>query len=195
MSRQRLKSEDRKGQIKQAALEIFIDKGFSKTTMDDIVKRALISKGGLYHHYGNKEEIFKDLMEDGMYYRESVIKAYMEKNKNLSKEDLLVNLLLDKMFDTNPYKTLYVVLLREMSTNSKLRGLYEKVVLEQKKIFFNFCEEIGIKEYRKMTGEVWMFFINTMMMGAGLIEEDEEEKVRSMLSVMLKAYMKEECII
>ena len=179
MSRQRLKSEDRKGQIKQAALEIFIDKGFSKTTMDDIVKRALISKGGLYHHYGNKEEIFKDLMEDGMYYRESVIKAYMEKNKN----------------DTNPYKTLYVVLLREMSTNSKLRGLYEKVVLEQKKIFFNFCEEIGIKEYRKMTGEVWMFFINTMMMGAGLIEEDEEEKVRSMLSVMLKAYMKEECII
>lgn len=195
MSRQRLKSEDRKGQIKQAALEIFIDKGFSKTTMDDIVKRALISKGGLYHHYGNKEEIFKDLMEDGMYYRESVIKAYMEKNKNLSKEDLLVNLLLDKMFDTNPYKTLYVVLLREMSTNSKLRSLYEKVVLEQKKIFFNFCEEIGIKEYRKMTGEVWMFFINTMMMGAGLIEEDEEEKVRSMLSVMLKAYMKEECII
>ena len=44
---------DRKNQILEAAFKVFIDKGYSKTTMDDIVKVSGLSKGALYHYYNS----------------------------------------------------------------------------------------------------------------------------------------------
>ena len=47
---------DRKNQILEAAFKVFIDKGYSKTTMDDIVERSGLSKGALYHYYKSKKD-------------------------------------------------------------------------------------------------------------------------------------------
>jgi len=43
--------------IVNAAIEEFLEKGYDRASMDAIASRAGISKGGLYHHFRNKDEV------------------------------------------------------------------------------------------------------------------------------------------
>ena len=45
----RLSKEERKKEIMQSAAKVIIEKGFSKTTMEDIIAGTTMSKGGVYH--------------------------------------------------------------------------------------------------------------------------------------------------
>ena len=49
--------EKRINDITDAAMEIFLKKGYENTTMESIAKKAGISKGGLYHHFKSKDMI------------------------------------------------------------------------------------------------------------------------------------------
>jgi len=41
--------------ILEAAVEVFLEKGYEGASVDAIAKRAGVSKGGFYHHFPNKE--------------------------------------------------------------------------------------------------------------------------------------------
>ncbi len=49
--------EKRINDITDAAMEIFLKKGYENTTMESIAKNAGISKGGLYHHFKSKDMV------------------------------------------------------------------------------------------------------------------------------------------
>ena len=49
--------EERINEITQAAIDVFLEKGYENTTMDAIAKKAGISKGGLYHYFPSKEMV------------------------------------------------------------------------------------------------------------------------------------------
>jgi len=49
--------EERINEITQAAIDVFLEKGYEITTMDAIAKKAGISKGGLYHYFPSKEMV------------------------------------------------------------------------------------------------------------------------------------------
>ena len=55
--------DERKEQILEAALEEFSQKGFSGTKISDIVKRAEISQGLLYHYYKSKGALYLAVIE------------------------------------------------------------------------------------------------------------------------------------
>ncbi len=55
--------EERKAQILKAALTCFARKGYHQTTMDDIVEETDLSKGGIYWHFGSKQELFLAVLE------------------------------------------------------------------------------------------------------------------------------------
>lgn len=57
------KSKNSKNQILDAALEVFVNKGYSETRMDDIVEKSGLSKGAIYHHYNSKRDLFLSLIE------------------------------------------------------------------------------------------------------------------------------------
>lgn len=51
------------------AVELFSSKGYSETSMDDLVKATGVSRYGLYSTFGNKRELFEQALEryaDGM---------------------------------------------------------------------------------------------------------------------------------
>ena len=54
--------EERRNEILSAALEVFIEKGYNKASMDDIVRASGLSKGTLYWYFKNKEALFVDLI-------------------------------------------------------------------------------------------------------------------------------------
>ncbi len=47
--------EERRNEILGAALEVFIEKGYDKASMDDIVRASGLSKGTLYWYFKNKK--------------------------------------------------------------------------------------------------------------------------------------------
>ena len=51
----------RPSELLQAALEVFVERGFSSARLDDVASRAGVSKGTLYLYFDNKEEIFTEL--------------------------------------------------------------------------------------------------------------------------------------
>jgi AcrR family transcriptional regulator len=51
-------SAERRTQIIQAALTCFARKGFTNTTMDDIVAESGLSKGSLYWYFDGKDDLF-----------------------------------------------------------------------------------------------------------------------------------------
>ncbi len=52
-----------KGRILDAALDIFSNKGYHNSRMDDIVDEASVSKGSIYFHFPNKERLFLALVD------------------------------------------------------------------------------------------------------------------------------------
>lgn len=53
---------DRPGELLEAALDTFVAKGFTAARMEDIAKRAGVSKGTIYLYYPSKEAIFEALV-------------------------------------------------------------------------------------------------------------------------------------
>jgi len=49
--------QERTGEIIQAAIDEFLEKGYDGTSMESIARKAGVSKGGLYHHFSSKDEI------------------------------------------------------------------------------------------------------------------------------------------
>ena len=43
--------------IMEAALQTFYEKGFSRTTFDEIAKRIDMTKGAVYWHFRNKADV------------------------------------------------------------------------------------------------------------------------------------------
>lgn len=60
------RKDARPGEIAAAALELFTEKGFAATRMDDIAARAGVSKGTIYLYFENKEALFKAAVEATM---------------------------------------------------------------------------------------------------------------------------------
>lgn len=58
------KKDVRPGEILEAALKMFVEKGFRATTMEDIAKAAGVTKGTPYLYFQNKEDIFKAVVRE-----------------------------------------------------------------------------------------------------------------------------------
>jgi TetR/AcrR family transcriptional regulator len=64
-TRQRRK-QARPQELLTAALELFVEKGFSATRSDEVAARAGVSKGTLYLYFPSKEELFKAVVRNNI---------------------------------------------------------------------------------------------------------------------------------
>jgi AcrR family transcriptional regulator len=53
------RKEDRPAEIVDAAIDVFVEKGFAATTLTEVAKRAGVVKGTLYIYFNNKEDLFR----------------------------------------------------------------------------------------------------------------------------------------
>lgn len=59
----RLSAFERQGSIEEAAARLFAERGYSATTVEDIVAAAGVSKPMLYRHFESKKELHMKLLE------------------------------------------------------------------------------------------------------------------------------------
>ena len=60
------RAEDRPREICAAALEVFAEKGFASAKLDEIARRAGVSKGTLYLYFADKEQLFRAVVRDAV---------------------------------------------------------------------------------------------------------------------------------
>jgi AcrR family transcriptional regulator len=68
----RPRREDVRRRLLTAASEVFLEKGYLDSTLDDIAGRAGLSKGAVYSNFASKQEIFGVLLADRMAQRREV---------------------------------------------------------------------------------------------------------------------------
>ncbi len=60
------KGDERKKQLLQVALDVFIEKGYYGTSTREIARRAGVSSGLLFHYFSNKDSIYLELVKIGV---------------------------------------------------------------------------------------------------------------------------------
>ncbi|GBC99875.1 HTH-type transcriptional repressor KstR2 [bacterium HR17] len=62
-ARRRLQPDMRQEQILQTAMRLFADKGYDRTTIDDIADACGVAPGLIYHYFDSKAELLRKAME------------------------------------------------------------------------------------------------------------------------------------
>ncbi|RYF73677.1 MAG: TetR/AcrR family transcriptional regulator [Comamonadaceae bacterium] len=60
------RKEARPGELLQAALDLFVEKGFAATRSEEVAARAGVSKGTLFLYFPSKEELFKAVVVENL---------------------------------------------------------------------------------------------------------------------------------
>jgi AcrR family transcriptional regulator len=60
------RKEARPGELLDAALDLFVEKGFSAARVDEVAARAGVSKGTLFLYFQSKEDLFKAVVRENI---------------------------------------------------------------------------------------------------------------------------------
>jgi len=90
------RKEDRPQEIADAAFAAFAEKGYWATRIDDVAKRAGVSKGLTYLYYKTKEDLFKAVVKNVVVRRVDVLIGDVESTE-LSSEEFIRGPLLQFM--------------------------------------------------------------------------------------------------
>ena len=60
------RKEARPGELLDAALDLFVEKGFAATRVEEVAARASVSKGTLFLYFQSKEELFKAVVRENI---------------------------------------------------------------------------------------------------------------------------------
>lgn len=87
------RKDARPQELLAAALDLFVERGFAATRLDDVATRAGVSKGTLYLYFTNKEELFKAVVRENVVpvlgAAEGIIESYEGSTIDLFRELVL----------------------------------------------------------------------------------------------------------
>lgn len=189
----KMEADERKKQIRQAAMKVFLDKGFRNTVMNDIMEATGLSRGGLYHHYGSTYEILYDIMVEGNKYREKII--YDEMNKTSQDfSEVLSEIILEKMLYQSDYVSIYVMFLQELNHDDKLKDLYKKLKKSSSDSILMLFDE-DVRGELSEAIELITDLINTFILGCEVLNAREnfvnnKLVLKKMIGIILDNYAK-----
>lgn len=120
-------AEETKLRIRNSAFELFREKGYNNTSIEEILKRSNSSIGGFYHHFKNKEEIIIYSMEllddDYKKYFDNMIdsKEYLNKNYIDRIKDIIIYIINVLSYGGDDYvRIAYSYMMKEKSVGLKM---------------------------------------------------------------------------
>jgi len=111
----------RKNEIADAAMRVFLKKGFRNTSMEDIINETSLSKGGFYYYFKSTKEILLAMMEEEILLE---LKEIGEKFNGFSStriEDyvvFIIDYLINRVFRKKDENTIMTMLYGEMPYDS-----------------------------------------------------------------------------
>lgn len=115
----------KKDEIIKIALELFLKKGYEKTTITDIMKKTNLSKGGMYHYFSSKEDILDAVIKKAAQEEELSLREQARVSQTL--EEKLALLLYPNILTSN-----YLMDFQLFTETHKKSLLYYKVREERR---------------------------------------------------------------
>ena len=180
--------EKRKLEILEAAKKCFLEKGFQNTTMEDVIEKVSLSKGGVYYHYGSTYEMIYDFMKLGIKYRG-------EKNKTIDTSklttlDAITEMMMERIYDENEFKSIYAIFLKLQNEDKRLCEMFENLKETNTEILSSAFDP-NDKLSSIFEDEFLVTFVNTLILGYESLNQKEifienRETIKKMLEEYLK---------
>jgi AcrR family transcriptional regulator len=124
--RKRRERKRRRRQIMVAAKKVFSIKGFTKTTMEDIARKAELSPGTLYLYFKNKDELYASLSVEILDHLHSKLKRVYVKESLSPKRR--IEFLKQTLFEVYEFDPLILVNLFHLQSSDILKNLSEPML-------------------------------------------------------------------
>jgi len=146
------RKEDRPQEITAAAFAAFAEKGYAATRVDDVAKRAGVSKGLLYLYFKTKEELFKAVVRSFVIPRVDALTATIDTSE-LSAEEFLRGPFLDfaRKLPGSPVAVVIRLMIAEGPKHPDLVNFYWENVISRGLAAINELLERGVAngEFRR----------------------------------------------
>ena len=128
----RRRAEARPDEVLEAALDLFIEKGFAATRVEDIAKRAGLSKGAVYLYFPSKEAIMEALVKRAVVPITETAGAALADFRGSPREAFLMLFALMSQRLAEP-RVLAVpkLIIREVGAFPDLAAMYRREVIER----------------------------------------------------------------
>ena len=190
--------DNKKKQILDAALQIFVKRGYSDTRMDDIVGISGMSKGAIYHHYKSKHELFLDLIDfwEEFYFPNIFHKKYKNKTASGKLREITKDIILT-------FKLKKYVFLAELEIWSLAN--HDEVVRDKTKVLYSnlinlfssiIKEGIDSGEFKKINIHIAALSIMTSLQGViwfSIFEKSKlsaEEYLKEVMEFIIHGFKK-----
>ncbi len=170
-----------KENIVKTALELFLQNGYEKTSMNDIAREVGISKPAIYHHFKNKDELFHEVLslffeEMGKWSKarfgpcknlKELLKAFFQSLKSFRE---VADVLLGKKEQSTPYSFLELFLSASRKDPTVQKRIEDGFVQSRQ-----FLKQQLVKAQKKgeirrdINSEIFAFQIHGLIEGTGLI--------------------------
>lgn len=143
----RRRKEDRPQEITEAALAAFAEKGYAATRVDEVAKRAGVSKGLLYLYFKTKEDLFKAVIRSFVVPRIDELTAIID-SSDLTSEEFLRGPFLEfvKTLPGSPISILVRLMISEGPKHPDLLQFYWDNVVSRGLAALNVLLERGIDD-------------------------------------------------
>ena len=169
----------KKNKILDAALQIFVKKGYAETRMDDIVKDSGASKGAIYHYYSSKKDLFLDLINfwEEFYFPNILDKKYRNKKAAGKLREIAKDVIItfkDKKYVFLAELEIWSLANHDEAVRSRTKKLYTNLI----KLFSSIIKEgIENKEFKKINVNIAALSIMTSLQGVIWFSIFEESKL------------------
>ncbi|MGD8779677.1 MAG: TetR family transcriptional regulator [Ignavibacteria bacterium] len=76
MRRTKEEAETTKNKLLTVGVKVFNEKGYANTRLEDIAKAAGVTRGAIYHHFGNKAELFIEIAVQNKHNMNEIVERY-----------------------------------------------------------------------------------------------------------------------
>lgn len=140
-------SDNRKQDFLDAALELFYEKGYDRTTINDIINSLGLSKGAFYHYFKSKEEILDAIAEQHSQTMYNMAQEIASDDRLNALEKINGIILITQRYKSvNKSRYMKIVKVVDRDGNTKLRRqIHESIVKLNLPLFQRIIEQ-GIEE-------------------------------------------------
>ncbi len=171
-------------EIKQVALHLFLEKGFTNVAVSEISKELGISKGNFTFHYATKEHLLTELIQDLCAFQWLVMEREVEKNNSIMAYLFELTTMAGSCYNNPVAKDLYV---SAYTHPMSLRTIRENDTEKAQRIFAAYCPDWKEKDFALaeniVSGIEYAMFLT--------VHEEEitiDEKIEATLDAIMKIY-------
>jgi len=162
------RADDRPQELLQAALTVFVERGFAAARLDEVAKRAGVSKATVYLYFSGKEDLFKALVESAIVPELEHVEVLAQQHVGSSR-DLLIKLVsaIWRAIALSPLSGLPKLMMSEASNFPDLARFFLQTVIRRHWALLRQVIETGMAngEFRPLPADLAVrIFVAPLMM-------------------------------